>query len=134
LWFARTHFKSGFSLIFGSHRLRCFLSLFAEIFCHGQNHVQQNFFWYRTSHNSGSNGWSSRQCFNNCCFQCRWFGQPALWDASTGCTSCRIEGHQIPNQQTLQPKFFFVILLPNQILSAKQNGAKFCSPISKNMV
>jgi len=29
---------------------------------------------------------------------------------------------------------FFVILLPNQILSAKQNGAKFCSPISRNMV
>jgi NAD(P)H-dependent flavin oxidoreductase YrpB (nitropropane dioxygenase family) len=29
---------------------------------------------------------------------------------------------------------FFVILLQNQILSAKQNGAKLCSPISKNMV
>ncbi len=29
---------------------------------------------------------------------------------------------------------FFVILLPNQILSAKQNGTKFWSHISKNMV
>ena len=29
---------------------------------------------------------------------------------------------------------FFVILLPNQILSGKQNGVKFCSPISRNML
>ena len=29
---------------------------------------------------------------------------------------------------------FFFILLQNQILSAKQDGGKFCSPISRNML